>query len=797
MYKFDPTFFVQVHRQLFDLYGQAGAGSGRATRKAVTDALKVLSESISGSDCVQSKTCFQRYVRLISARWNDEKLLRKFELPDVPQSVSRSVAAAGKPEALTVSDAQPALRLLVSGIGRSGTTMIYQQLAKLLLAEGLDINFRYEPYLWNIHTPIASGNPFDMGQLHQMGLYTHRETPLFLDGAHPLHDRFLDHLFAEASDRTEGRAPDACLTKVIRGSGRLAGYVGRFPDIKIVACLRNPFDTINSSLGMFSFFGEEFHADDRPRFVEALSARGLPTDHLSFDTPRGIEWYAAWWRVFTEETMRAARRFPDNVFLYCHEDFRRDRARVFGALQDFVGLHNAGMNMGLGKPAGPSIKATSLTAWDVSYLAECQDYYEGEVLLPLMGPRETARQRAAIVRRYAEGEYSLPIAGSDAGRAVPIQLRGLMMQDRATPFLRTLKGKRTEIDLPALIKEHAGHLTEGVRTPFDDPAALKKGNRFGAVVTCHNNADTVVDSVLSCLAQTLPYDRILVVDDNSSDGSLEKLNVLAEMYSAVQVLPLQSSLGPSGARHLGISRLDTDYWTQLDGDDLFWPTKNECEARALNGETDVVAFSDVLLVEPNKSRLQDTDTYTVIDQRTVFNRLLARQPQIPRDMTLSRELYFKAGGYNLASHLYEDWDFKLRLAGHPDSIWRRSDSLAGTVYNRLCPGLSAANPGLHARALVLFFFKALGQSCVDGDPDLLLERFDTALKPFRDRQVTATARRWLAAALASGRFAPQDFADFATARATHSLPNESLSEVFKTQAAALEKLGTSREVAAQ
>ena len=40
-------------------------------------------------------------------------------------------------------------------------------------------------------------------------------------------------------------------------------------------CLRNPVDTLNSSLGMFSFTGEEFHPSDKVRLLaEAGALRG-------------------------------------------------------------------------------------------------------------------------------------------------------------------------------------------------------------------------------------------------------------------------------------------------------------------------------------------------------------------------------------------------------------------------------------------------------------------------------------------------------------------------------------------
>lgn len=760
--------FLMVHRALFDLYQKVAEPDH--SQVFLDKRLRAIRSDVLGSECPDQKICFERYLKLLALRLNAPEIKTKWALngttvpPPAGASPMRHVAP----------------RILVSGIGRSGTTMIYQQLAKLLLADGKDVNFRYEPYLWNIQTAAAKGNPFDMGQLHQFGIYAHLETPLFLEGQDDVHDAFLDHLFAARSDLRSGQHPDAYLTKVIRGSGRLRSYVARFPDIKIVACLRNPFDTINSSLGMFSFFGEEFHRDDRARFLKALKARGFAVDHLSQEAPRSIEWYAAWWRAFTAETLAVARQHPDNVLLFCYEDFKRDPERAFEGLQNFIGLHNSGIKMGLDKPAGPSVKATSLTPWDVSYLSEHQDFYEREVLLPLMDEPDVRVQRSATVRRYAEGEFSFPIAGADAGTRAPIQLRGMMIQGGTTPFLRLIKSQCGPIDMSAIIEDQTCGNSEIVKSPLVYPEFLKNGKRFGAVIACHNNSMTVIDSVLSCLKQTLPYDRILVVDDKSTDDSLEKLTILAESYSAVEILPLESSLGPSGARHIGISHLDTDFWTQLDGDDLFWPTKNEEEARALQGRETAVSFSDILVVKPGRTTRHGTEAYSGIKTEQVFSRLLARRLQIPRDMTMSRSLYFEAGGYNLVSHLYEDWDFKLRLASLPGTSWCRADGAFGTVYNRLTPGLSGADPGTHARALILFFFKALGHYCPD--PETILQCFAESQGPFKGRHVSLKARDWLRAALEGGAFDPEPFAALATSREVHGLENAELADLFAHRA---------------
>ena len=672
-------------------------------------------------------------------------------------------------------------RILVSGIGRSGTTLIYQQLAKLLLLETPAVNFRYEPYLWNIATPGTAGNGFGPEQLHHFGLHTHLSTPLFQTGPHDVHDRFIDMLFAAPADDDPARMPDAYLAKVIRGSGRLRAYLARYPDLKIVICLRNPADTINSSLGMFSLFGEEFHEDDRPRFRDTLERQGRLTRPLP-DARCAVEWYSAWWRVFTEASLAVARDFPGNVFLFCHEQFRQNRHGVLWALEDFIGLQNAGLRMGLDRPAGPSIRATSLTSHDLLALRPDAAFYRETVLERFLGEQDAGQYDARLPRKYAMGRFSFPIAGTDLGRKSPIQLRAMMLHGRSSPFLNLARQKRSPVPLAALLERHRGATApEALRLPVPDAAALRHGKTFGVVVTCHNNAGTIADAVLSCLNQTLPFDRIVVVDDASADASRDTLQVLADHYSPLQVVHLESSLGPSAARDIGFRRLDTDFVTQLDGDDLFWPTKNAGEAAAIAGDDTAVAFSDILLVLPeDKSLIQNTSAYAQPSGAALFDRLLARTRQIPRDMTIPRQRYFEAGGYNLVSHLYEDWEFKLRLAALDGGEWRRADSVAGTVYNRIAPGLSGAEPALHARALVLIFLRALRHGATR--PDALPAAFDAALGIFAEHPVARAAHDWLGAAIENNRFDAAAMSELADGRRPRALDNTALCALFEEQA---------------
>lgn len=644
------------------------------------------------------------------------------------------------------------LRVLVSGVGRSGTTFAYKQIARQLIGAYGDVNFRYEPYLWNIRRDADELNPFDMTQLHHFGLQAHTETPLFLSGGNDLHDRFIDTLFNAASDADPASVPDAYLAKVIRGGGRLRAYLKRFPDLRIVACLRNPVDTINSGLGMFSFFGEEFHANDRYRFRTELEARGADVSELA--SPRlCVEWYAAWWRSFTEEAISVAADYPDNVFLFRYEVFLSHPQATIEALMSFVGVQHPLALGDLGVAAGTMIKTNSLTAHDLNVLSRDLKAYSDTVLAPQLGVKDAALQCDEILSRHAGSAFTFPVAGADLGRKSPIQLRDLILRGAYSPFMSLQKNAKHPISLLDLIEKHyAGDATQ-LQTPMSDPEAIKRGATFGVVITCRNNATTIVGAVLSCLNQSLPFDEIVVVDRNSSDNSTVLIREMAQRYSSITLIT-STDAAYAASRDLGVRSLTTTFCSHLDGCDLFWPSKNAEEAAVVGAGHARIAFSDNLLVGPDQTSIEATSEYDGENSAAIVLSLLSRTQHFPRNITMARSLYFEVGGIGSVSALFLDWRFAMKLAAS-NATWSRVKGVVGTVRNRLETKKSEGVVDTDAVTAANTILGLLNAS--PATPSALLKAYSIALGPFGSADIMTLCQKALEAEINSDPVAKNSF----------------------------------------
>src|SRR6186997_3366943 len=89
---------------------------------------------------------------------------------------------------------------------------------------------------------------------------------------------------------------------------------------------------------------------------------------------------------------------------------------------------------------------------------------------------------------------------------------------------------------------------------------------FSVIIPTFNRAPFLVRTLESVRQQTFTDYQVVVVDDGSTDNTLEQLRE----YSWVDVLT-QKNRGPGAARNLGASRAKGEYLAFLDSDDLWFP----------------------------------------------------------------------------------------------------------------------------------------------------------------------------------------------------------------------------------
>jgi len=192
--------------------------------------------------------------------------------------------------------------------------------------------------------------------------------------------------------------------------------------------------------------------------------------------------------------------------------------------------------------------------------------------------------------------------------------------------------------------------------------------RVSVYVTSYNQLAYLRQAVASVLGQTRPADEILVVDDGSTDGSVDWLREQERAHPGLlRVLHDGTNRGVGAVRRMAVEACTGDLITYVDGDDTFLPEKLEREAALLESDPDLTGvYSDFVRTDPDGNRLDawagesastlpEGDVFDAVVTRTFPGGTVFRSELVRRDTLLATDPY--PPGLNL----YEDYDAKLRL----------------------------------------------------------------------------------------------------------------------------------------
>jgi teichuronic acid biosynthesis glycosyltransferase TuaG len=102
---------------------------------------------------------------------------------------------------------------------------------------------------------------------------------------------------------------------------------------------------------------------------------------------------------------------------------------------------------------------------------------------------------------------------------------------------------------------------------------------FSVIIPTFNSDVTIESAIYSCLNQSLAPYEVIVIDDCSTDSTVQRVKDImrrSESKTFVRLLSTRTNSGPATARNLGWNSASGDYIAFLDSDDLWHPKKLEC-----------------------------------------------------------------------------------------------------------------------------------------------------------------------------------------------------------------------------
>jgi len=214
------------------------------------------------------------------------------------------------------------------------------------------------------------------------------------------------------------------------------------------------------------------------------------------------------------------------------------------------------------------------------------------------------------------------------------------------------------------------------------------------VIPTYNRAAQVVGAVASALAQRWEPLEVIVVDDASTDDTVERLLAMSDSDPRLRVVTRDRNGGESVARNQGILVSRLPYVAFLDSDNRFMPAKLERQMPdLLSGPAGSVGFTGYIESSEDQERAVILDDW-FSDPETVIDALLAACAVNTSTFVAPRETLLRGGLFRADLPCCADHDLWLRLAASGCAFLYEPAPL--TVY-RVHPGGVSADGALVAR----------------------------------------------------------------------------------------------------
>ena len=221
--------------------------------------------------------------------------------------------------------------------------------------------------------------------------------------------------------------------------------------------------------------------------------------------------------------------------------------------------------------------------------------------------------------------------------------------------------------------------------------------RVTIVVPTWNRLPLVEEAVASVQAQTYPNWELVVIDDGSTDGTVERLRAMGDSRIGVLREPHVGHLGR--LRNTGAAAGSGELIAFLDSDDLWLPHKLETQVKALEQSGADWCYAGFEMMDATGRTIpMPTGEFRSLSGWIVREVLAYKVAIAMPTLLVRRQLFEAVGGFSENPHLMtrEDHELNLRLAlkaavvAVPDILVRVRDHPGRTTTRTVHPYEHAA-----------------------------------------------------------------------------------------------------------
>lgn len=183
--------------------------------------------------------------------------------------------------------------------------------------------------------------------------------------------------------------------------------------------------------------------------------------------------------------------------------------------------------------------------------------------------------------------------------------------------------------------------------------------KVSIVLPCYNGAALLGQAIESCINQTFKDWELIIVNDCSTDNTLEVANAYAQKDERIRVYTNETNSKLPATLNNGFHIANGEYWTWTSDDNLLHPDMLKTFVAYLDGHKDVgCAVSDSYVIDENGNIIGEKIVPDDLNSKMMLNNYVGASFMYRRECALA------VGEYREDFFLVEDYEFFIRMSFH-------------------------------------------------------------------------------------------------------------------------------------
>jgi len=182
------------------------------------------------------------------------------------------------------------------------------------------------------------------------------------------------------------------------------------------------------------------------------------------------------------------------------------------------------------------------------------------------------------------------------------------------------------------------------------------------IMPAYDSAATVERALASIAAQTVRPKEVIVVDDGSTDQTVERVKAMARRMNGIRLrLFRQRNLGAGAARNRAVAAATGRWLAFLDSDDEWLPAKLERSLAVSEGGDLIMSSHNLFNVGPEGETLNDSRARWLRNPADPYRTLFLRGFISSSTVLVRREAVVAVGGFDAGLRSAQDYELWLAV----------------------------------------------------------------------------------------------------------------------------------------